>query len=100
MRRRTFITLLGGAVVAGPLATQQRPMLVIGWLSSGARETDDAARLSAFRRGLEETGYAEGRNVTIEYRPSRRSDRATSATCRRIGQPSGISHHRGWEPGC
>jgi len=42
--------------------------MVIGWLSSGARETDDAARLSAFRRGLEETGYAEGRNVTIEYR--------------------------------
>jgi len=42
--------------------------MVIGWLSSGSRETDDAARLPAFRRGLEETGYAEGRNVTIEYR--------------------------------
>jgi len=42
--------------------------MVIGWLSSGSRETDDAARLPAFRQGLEETGYAEGRNVTIEYR--------------------------------
>ena len=42
--------------------------MVIGWLSSGSRETDDAARLPAFRRGLEETGYSEGRNVTIEYR--------------------------------
>jgi putative ABC transport system substrate-binding protein len=43
-------------------------MPVIGWLSSGSRETDDAVRLPAFRRGLDETGYSEGRNVAIEYR--------------------------------
>jgi putative ABC transport system substrate-binding protein len=43
-------------------------MPVIGWLSSGSRETDDDVRLPAFRRGLNETGYTEGRNVAIEYR--------------------------------
>jgi putative ABC transport system substrate-binding protein len=43
-------------------------MPVIGWLSSGSRETDDAVRLPALRRGLDETGYTEGRTVAIEYR--------------------------------
>ena len=48
--------------------TQQPPMPVIGWLSSGSRETDDVSRLPSFRLGLNETGYTEGRNVAIEYR--------------------------------
>jgi putative ABC transport system substrate-binding protein len=43
-------------------------MPVIGWLSSGSRDDDDALRLSPFRLGLNETGYVEGRNVAIEYR--------------------------------
>jgi hypothetical protein len=43
-------------------------MPVIGWLSSGSRETDDVSRLPSFRLGLNETGYTEGRNVAIEYR--------------------------------
>ena len=69
MRRRLFITLIGGAT-AWPLAAraQQPPIPVIGWLSSGSRETDDVSRLPPFRLGLNETGYAEGRNVAIEYR--------------------------------
>src|SRR5262249_45735594 len=72
MRRRDFITLIGSGVAAWPLAAraQQPAMPVVGFLHLGSPEPVGpvAPNVAAFRQGLNETGFVDGRNVAIEYR--------------------------------
>jgi putative ABC transport system substrate-binding protein len=69
MKRRDFITLLAGTVAAWPIAAraQQAGLPVVGWLASGSAGAF-ADIVAAFRKGLGEVGFVEGRNVVIEYR--------------------------------
>jgi ABC-type uncharacterized transport system substrate-binding protein len=71
MKRREFITLLGGVAAAWPLAAraQQTVLPKVGWLSSASPESSPA--LPFFQQGLADGGYVEGRNVTLEYRWAR-----------------------------
>ena len=90
MKRREFITLLGGAA-AWPVGAhaQQTPAPVVGWLNSGVSGGREHL-VTAFRRGMSETGFVDGQNVAIEYRLGRWSIRPIAgARCRSDPSRSG-----------
>jgi ABC-type uncharacterized transport system substrate-binding protein len=92
LRRREFITLLGGAAAAWPLSAraEQAGMPVIGFLRS-ASLGDATLRVTEFRRGLKETGYIEGQNVAIEYHSAEnRPDRLQAIVADLVHRPVAV----------
>src|ERR1035437_8831514 len=92
MRRREFITLLGGAAVAWPLgARAQQPALPMVGFINPASPQSYARPLSAFLKGLGETGYVDGHNVAIEYRCAEgRNDRLPAMGARLVHRPGAV----------
>jgi putative ABC transport system substrate-binding protein len=99
MKRREFITLLGGAVATWPLATraQQPPQMrrIAVLVLSAENDPDTTARLAGFRQELERLGWAEGRNIRIDYRfAGGRTDRFQPLAKELVGlQPEAIVAH-------
>jgi hypothetical protein len=68
MRRRDLIALVGGAAAAWPFAARgQQPLPVVGFINAASAKSY-TLQLAAFLKGLAETGYVDGHNITIEYR--------------------------------
>src|SRR5271168_5418720 len=101
MRRREFISLLGGAAAASwPLVAhaQSPPMPVVGYLSARSPE-DTANLLAAFRSGLAQGGFVEGQNTAIEYRWARgQYDQLPALAAELVGRPVSLLATTGGEP--
>ena len=103
MKRREFITLLGGAAAAWPLAAraqQTERVRRIGLLTGGtADQPENKTRMAAFLLGLQELGWTEGRNLQIIYRWTRRQCRRHAQICVRIGCARAGRHSGHWRLG-
>src|ERR1700730_8207634 len=97
LKRREFISLLGGAAVSWPLVSRaQQPLIpVVGFLS-GRSPAESAGVVAAFRKGLSETGYAESQNVSIDFRWAEgRFDRLPALASELIQRPVAVLAMRG-----
>src|SRR5262245_8312576 len=98
MRRREFITLLGGAAAGWPLTAraQQAAMPLVAFINSGS--TSGYPHLVvAFRQGLKEVGYVEGQNVTVEYRWAEgQFDRVPVIALELVSRGAAVPRVQGW----